>query len=199
MIGKTVKVNLTSLTNDIKKQNKTVSFAISRVDGDLGHTEVIGLEIVPTSLRRWVRKGRTRLDQTIKAITLDEKPVTVKLILITNNTIKGLVHQKMQAELKRLMYKKISKSHYNELTEEIIQNKIQRELKSKLSKVYPLRTCEIRFFKLERFLKSVDLRKIKDAMLQEKKRPEPKVETDEEEEKKEEHKKSKEQKDKKPE
>jgi len=159
--GRSMKTNMFTLTDNMRKQNTEVNLLIDNVQGDQAKTSMIGYRILPTSIKRLVRKGRTRIDLTTKAITKDEKVVTIKILLITRNLVKGSVSRTMVTETKRILEKKISSSNFNELCETIVYGKIQKELKEKLAKTYPLRICDIREFKLERFLKATELRKIK--------------------------------------
>lgn len=162
LVGRTLKVNLATITDDMKKQNTEISLVIEKVDGEKAQTSIIGYRLMPTSIKRFVRKGRSRIDETIKAITKDEKVVTIKIVLITQNVIKGSVKTALHTELTRLVHKKISQSNFAELSEQIIGVRLQRELKDKLKKIYPIKICDIRFFKYEQFIKTVDLRKIKE-------------------------------------
>ncbi len=171
VIGKVIKVNMSTLTNDMKKQSTEVSFLVDSVEGDKARTSVIGMKLLPTSIKRMVRKGRTRLDQTVKAITKDEKVVTIKVLLITGNIVKGSVSSALQTETKRFLIKKITSTDYAGLSELVVSDKMQRELKEKLSKIYPVKMCDIKGFKLERFIKSLDVRKIKEMLAKESKRP----------------------------
>lgn len=180
IIGKIVKVNQASLLNDMRKQNTELSLIIDNIEGDKAKTKFIGLRLLPTSLKRIVRKGRTRLDQTVKGITKDEQVVTVKVILIPRNKIKGSVFTALQEETRRFVTKRISISDYSAFSEEIVTEKLKRGLKERLSKIYPLKICDIKEFKLERFIKAVQLRKIKAGLAKEKgKKVEEEAETEE--------------------
>ncbi len=179
VMDRTITVNLASLTNDIKKQNNNITLIVNKVEGDKGLTSILGYELIPTSIKRLVRKGRTRLDQTLKVITADDKVVTLKIILITRNVIPGAVFTNMQNQLKRLVIKKVSTTLYDELASEIVTSRFQKDIRNKLNKVYPLRICDVRFFKLERFLKATEIKKIKDDIARMKKKQVKKEEVEE--------------------
>lgn len=172
--GKAMNVNLSILTEDMRKQNTEISLVVSGVEGDKVKTDFIGLRVVPTSIKRLVRKGRTRLDQTISVITKDEKVVTIKMLLVARNIIQGSVKSGLQTETKRFIVKKVSSLTYDEISELVIYGRLGKELKEKMSKIYPLRICDVREFKLERFVKAMELRRIKsDVAKQLKKQIEP--------------------------
>ena len=170
VIGKLVRVNQATITNDMRRQNTELSLIVDNIEGDNAKTKIVGLRLLPTSLKRVVRKGRTRLDQTVRAITKDEQVVTVKLILIPRSIVQGSVSTALQEETKRFLTKKISMSGYDALCEEIVSEKLKRGLKDRLSKIYPLKICDIKEFKLERFMKATELRKIKTGLAKGKKK-----------------------------
>jgi ribosomal protein S3AE len=179
IVGRTINANLATLTDDMKKQNVEVSLLIDNAEGDKAKTKMIGLVLLPTSIKRLVRKGKTRIDQTVRAITSDDQIVTFKLIFITITIVKGGVFSGLQAETKKFLIKKTAGLSYDALCEQIVSENLQSELRAKLAKIYPLRICEIREFKLERLLKAVELRRIKTELAKESKKPEQKKEEDE--------------------
>ena len=134
--GKALKVNMFTLTDNMRKQHTEISLLVDNVEGDKAITRMIGYHTLPTSIKRLVRKGRTRLDQTIKAITKDEKVVTIKVLLITRNVVQGSVTRAMHTETKRFIIKSVSASNFDQLSELIIYGKLQKELKTKLNKAY---------------------------------------------------------------
>ena len=161
VIDRGMRANLSTLVNDMKKQSTEVSIVVQSVEGDIGTTKLSGIKILPTSIKRQVRKGRTRLDQTIKGVTNDEHAVIIKILLITRNIVKGSVFHTLQKEITAFVIKKIGKVSYDELCDEVVNGKLSKDLRLRLNKVYPLRVCDIREFKWDRFIKASDLRKVK--------------------------------------
>ncbi len=161
--GKTITANLAILTDEMRRQNTEVTFLIEKAEGDTAATSVIGLRLMPTSLRRFVRKGRSRLDEVLTAVTSDDKVVTIKVLLLTQSIVTGAIKSSIHAQLRQFLLKKITQSTYDALTEEVVSGKIHKEIRTKLKKTYPVKTSEILGFKLERFMKSSDLKKLKDT------------------------------------
>ena len=172
LIDKVLNINLSILTDDMRKQNIEIGLVINKVDGDKARTGFIGLKVAPTSIKRFVRKGKSRLDQTISAITKDGKNITIKMLLVPRNVVQGSVKTGLQKETKRYLVKKIAATDYNQIAEQIVFAKLGRELKDKLGKIYPLRICDVRQFKLERLLKATEIRRIKAEVAEQLKKPE---------------------------
>ena len=63
-IGKTVPVNLLDLTGDMRKQNIIVKFIVTSVSGNKAQTEVTGFEMMPSFIKRMVRKGKKKIDDS---------------------------------------------------------------------------------------------------------------------------------------
>ena len=168
LVGKTMKVNLSTLNNDMRSQNTEVTLLIDHIEGDKAKTKLIGLRTLPNSIKRIVRKGRTRMDLSIKAITKDDKVATIKILLVSRRIIKGSVSSALIVETKRFLIKRISSLDFEALFELVVFGKLYKELIQRLGKIYPLKICEIRQLKLERFLKAMDLRKVKEDVSREK-------------------------------
>jgi len=169
--GKVVTANMFVLTDNMKRQNTEVRLLVERVEGEKAFTTPIGMKIIPTSIKRLVRKGKSRLDQAMRGITKDDKVVMVKTLFITKNIVKGSVFSGLQNYSRAFLMKAIQDFTYEELTTKIVTGELQKELREKLSKIYPLKICEIKEFKLERFATSVEIRRIKELMAQQKEIP----------------------------
>jgi ribosomal protein S3AE len=169
--GKTLRVNLASLTNDMRRQNTEISLIMDKVEGDKIRTSVIGVRILPTSIRRLVRKGRSRIDETIRAVTKDDKIVTIKALLLTRTKVKSSVAAELDGEVKRFVIKRVSTVDYEELADAVITGMFQKEIKDRLKKIFPLKMGDIKEFKLERSLTAADIKLIKANLLKQIKKP----------------------------
>ncbi len=179
VIGKTMKTNLSTITGDIKRQNSEIKLIVKDIQGDKAVTSIIGYKLLPASLKRNVRKGRTRIDEVIRAVTKDEQVVTIKIVVVTQNVIQGSVKTAFHNEIKRIWLKKIAQNNYDYIVEQVVSGRLYKEMKDKLKKLYPLRLFEVLAFKLERFAKASDLRKIKSEIAKFNKKPIPVEELEE--------------------
>ena len=150
LIGRTLVVNLMSLTDNVKSQSINVKFRINKVEKDNAHAIIIGYEMVPPSVKRVVRRGRDRIDLSSSCITSDKIKVRVKPLLITKSKSKGSVLTTLRRTTSKLLKKYISSKKYNEFVKELINHKLQDNIKSQLNKIYPLRICEIRVMEIEK-------------------------------------------------
>ena len=83
VIGRSILVNLMTLTGNIKKQNKNARLTVDRVNGANAETYLSRLEMVSAFTKRLARKGKDKLDGAYICKTKDEKLVCLKYLLIT--------------------------------------------------------------------------------------------------------------------
>ena len=150
LIGRTIRINLMTITNDIKKQNINVQFKIDAIKERHAHTSIIGYEILPSSIRRLVRRGKSRVDDVVKITTKDGKKMRVKIFILTQSTINAALATSLRAVARQHLSSTISKMSYDMFCSNLIGHKLQNELWDRLKKIYPLRSCEIRKVELEK-------------------------------------------------
>jgi small subunit ribosomal protein S3Ae len=182
LVNRVISANLAVLTDDMRKQSAEVKLIVDSVEGDKAKTRMVGLKLLPTSIKRLIRKGRKRIDQVVRAITQDDRVVTIKLLYIASMGLKSSASADLQAEAKRFLIKRAASMSFDALCHELVTDNLLKELRDKISRIYPLRTYEIREFELLRNLKAVDLRRIKADILKESKKPEKKRKEKEEKE-----------------
>ena len=145
MMGKTLSHSLMNLTNDMKKQNINIHFKVTEIEGDKGKTSIIGYQIVPSSVKRLVRRNSEKMDLSFIAETSDNIILRVKPLVVTRGLVKGSVGAKMRNYVVQYLIKTIKKLTFDEFMNELITHKMQSTMRAALNKVYPLKVCEIRY------------------------------------------------------
>src|SRR3989344_9206152 len=149
MLGKTLSHNLMNLTSDPKRQNINIRFKVVEVEGDRGKTKIIGYEIIPSSVKRFVRRNSEKMDLSFACETADNVSLRVKPLVITKADVKGSIAAKMRNSIVQHLIKTIKKMSYNEVLNEVITHKLQASMKETFNKMYPLKVCEIRYLGIE--------------------------------------------------
>ena len=146
--GRRMSVNMMNLTNNPKNQSISVKLKISEVREGKAITDLTGFESMPSSLKRLVRRGRTKVEDSFVVKTSDAKLVRIKPLLVTNN----LVSNSVKAALKRVARNAIArlsqKLTYEKLAEEVITFKLQKHVQGLCSKITPVRNSEVKAFLL---------------------------------------------------
>lgn len=144
LLGRYVTVNLMNLTHDPKTQHINIGFKINELKGDKVATEIVKFSVINSAIKRLVRRGSTRIDETLICETADHKNLKVKVFLVTKVHVQSSKASKLRKLLADFAIESVKKQTYEQFTEELVAFKFKREMKAVLNKLYPLRACEIR-------------------------------------------------------
>jgi ribosomal protein S3AE len=145
--GKFIKYDLTRI---LRGKSILIQFKVAVKDNQAIATPK-GIVLMPYFLRRMIRKGT---DYVEDSFTADCKDATFKIkpFLITRRKVSKRVRrglrEKAQEEIKKYLKDKPS----SRIFEEILKNKMQKELSMLLKKIYPLSLCEIKSLDIEKEL-----------------------------------------------
>lgn len=153
LMGRTVAANLANLTGDIRQQSVTLKFIVTSMDGEAGVADVIGYQMASSAIRRIVRRGSDRLDESFVCETSDGKKVRIKPMAITKTITNSAVHRSLRKMLVGSLVKIVKKHTFDSLINEVITSKLQMEAKAELKKVYPLKAVEVTSLWLLRYEK----------------------------------------------
>ncbi len=154
VVGKTVKANCMTLLNDPKKKRYSMSFMIDTLENDVAKTKPFSYEISPASLKIMIRKKRDRIDHTFTATTKDGHTITVKPLILTRGNTTNEVCTAIRKGAEGSLKASIAKLALEELFTQVMQLKLQRELKKELAKLHPISTSEIRVLKVKEYAKA---------------------------------------------
>jgi len=163
MKGRNLKVNLFNISGDIKKQNVNINFRIKDYIDGKGITEFIGYEISSSTIRRWVRHDISRVDDSFVLKTKDNIFVRVKPLVITHTKAHNPVKTKIRMISRSLLKSIINKNNLNDIFEQLISYKIQKNLKSNVSTVHPIKTALIRMLEVTNEKKETPIAEMNEA------------------------------------
>ena len=149
MLGKTLSHSLMNLTNDTKRQNINIHFKVVEIDGDKAKTSIVGYQIIPSSVKRFVRRNSEKMDLSFTCETADNVFLRVKPLVITKADVKGSTAAKLRNNIVSFLVKTIKKMTYDEFINDLIARKLQDSMRQNFSKMYPLKVCEIRYMGIE--------------------------------------------------
>ena len=146
IIGRRVDLPLSELTRNVRLHGIHVKLKIHDVSSKKAITTVEDYEILPSMLKRYVRRNRTRLDDSFVIQTKDEINVRIKPIVVTAFQSKGDVNKNLKKTMRELIAKRTANSSYDDFVSDVINHKLQTDIIKKLTKVYPVKYFEIRRF-----------------------------------------------------
>ena len=148
LLNKKLKVNMMNLTGNPKSQHISVILRINQVKEAKGQTEFLGFEMISSSLKRFVRKGRSKIDDSIVIITSDNKKIRIKPLIITRGPVNKPVKSTIRLMAREDIANLARKLTFEKLTEEIISFKLQNHIGNNATKITPIRDVEIRSYQL---------------------------------------------------
>jgi len=148
LVGRKLRVNLMTLMNDSRKQNVNINFIIDSINGENGVCKVVGYELNKAHLKRLVKKGISKIEDSFLAESKDGVKFKIKPLLITRFKLKNSVATEMRKRLKEKVKNSFKQTNWEEIIISIVQNRLQRDLKGVLKKVYPLSYFEVRVLEL---------------------------------------------------
>ena len=162
LIGKTTEVRAFEIS---ELNNKFIKYDLTRVlRGKAtilqGKIKANNKEatVVPTQLQlmhfylsRMVRKGTNYVEDSF-LVKCKDAQLKLKPLLVTRKKVSRAVRKALRNKCKEELTEYVSKLDSEEIFDDIIQNKLQKILSSRLKKIYPLSCCEIRIIKVQNFL-----------------------------------------------
>lgn len=143
LVGRKVRLDL---TRSLKGKNAELIMRIEKKEDSLNAVPV-RFSLVQGYVRRIVRKGTDYVEDSFVSSCRDEK-VIVKPFLITRKHVSRSIRRTLRNIAREYLEGHMKVRTAMELFNEIISNKIQKNLAQKLKKVYPLAVCEIRVFEV---------------------------------------------------
>lgn len=145
--GRTIKYDLTRI---LRGKGMLLNLKVSVKDGK-ATSKPIESNILPYFIRRMMRKGVNYVEDSFSAECKDAK-IKIKPFLITRKKVSRAVRQALRDKARSEIISYVKDKTSDTLFDEILKNKIQKQLSLTLKKVYPLSLCEIRSFKVEKML-----------------------------------------------
>lgn len=148
VVGKSVTVNLMSLTGEMRNQNVNIRFRVNKMVDNQGQTEVIGYKLSPSFIKRVIRRRHSRIDGCYTLKTKDNKTVIIKPMLVTRNKASNSEVTALRTETMKSLKRMAISINYDELLKKMVFYKLQLEMRKNLNKVYPLKTFEVKKLEL---------------------------------------------------
>ncbi len=140
------KVITLDMTRSLRGKNIVVKLKVKNEGGALS-SEPVSLELVGSFIRRMIHGGTDYVEDSF-VTTCKDGQALVKFFMITRKKVSRSIRNDIRLLAKEHIISQFAMRTTKELFNEIMTNKIQKELSLKLKKIYPLSLCEIRIFKI---------------------------------------------------
>jgi len=145
-LHKPITVNLMTLTMDPKKQNISISFVAEKIEGDGAHCRCIGYKMSAVSLKKIIRRNRTKIGDSFTVSTKDGKKIRIKPLFVTRTHASKPTCTEIRKKARAFIALSLRKLTYSQFVIEVVQRRFQKRLQDLLKKIYPLSICDIRAF-----------------------------------------------------
>ncbi len=144
MINKKMNVGLGTITGEPQKQHTHVNLIIKSYDDGIYKTDLTGYCILPSAVKKMVRRNRSRIDDSFIVMTKDQKYIRVKPVIITRNKAQCSIQTALRKKARLELAKAFSQKEFNTIVGELLGKRFQYSVARLLSKIFPVGLFEIR-------------------------------------------------------
>ena len=144
-IGKMVTISSTILTNETREQHINVGFKIIGENKNGLTTEFLSYHFSPSSIRRYVRRNRSKIEDSFVVTTADGKKLRIKVLLVSRGKAQGGASAALKKATREFFILNLSKMKLEQFWGDVINHSIQKGLQDSLRKIHPLTAAEIRW------------------------------------------------------
>lgn len=112
VIGRKINILLSDLTGDYKSQNVKVSFRIISMGNNRANTEVSEYTLIPALIKRIVRVGKSKIDDSFTCSTQDGIKVQLKPIILTRFKANNSIHTALRKKTREMCTDILAKNDY---------------------------------------------------------------------------------------
>ncbi len=144
LLGKSVSTNLMTITDDPRKQGFSIRFDVKDVKDGKGHTQVIALSMTPSAIKRLMRRGRDKVDDSFTLKIAGGRIIRAKPVIVTNTKCSKAAQTDIRLAVRKKLRDHFLKMRFEDIVKEIVDNKLQRALKDLSNKTHPIRSADLK-------------------------------------------------------
>jgi len=148
LVGRTVSVLLSELTDDPSHTTVKIRFKITGVKGETALTDLWGYELDRDFVRSLLRKGSSRVDVIFEAATKDNYRMRVSVIAVTRYRASRSQKKKMRKAMMNIVLGKCSKLNYSQLVQELVFGKVESDLYNEAKKFHRVKLAGVKKMKV---------------------------------------------------
>jgi len=143
--GRVIKIDLTRM---LKGKNLDAAVIIKKDENGL-KGEFLYLKLMPSFIRRVIRKSSSYVEDSFSAKTKDGE-VIIKPYLLTRKMVHRSIRKALRNRAREVIIEVLKNRSTQEAFDIVLTSELQREVSVNLKKIYPLALSEIRVIKLKR-------------------------------------------------
>ncbi|MFH0905757.1 MAG: hypothetical protein V1824_00285 [archaeon] len=135
LVGRTIKIALKDLTNNIKDSYFEIAFKIDKVIGSKAETIIQQFEAKQSMVRRLTRRSKSKVEIIFYATTKDKKKLKLKVVFITGAKFPTIARTEARKVMVDNITKEIEEKTLKEAWPEIIFQQLSEKVKKSLGKL----------------------------------------------------------------
>ncbi|MEK6902580.1 MAG: hypothetical protein AABX02_03265 [archaeon] len=143
VMGRTIYVSGREITGNIKKSQLMVEFKVNSVQGLNAYTELAGIAVQPSAVRRLVRRRSSKVESSDNATCKDGTRVRIKSVALAANHISAPQRAEVRRILKNEMLKVAAGFEYEGLLNHFITGDPTTEMVVPIRKIAPMKRVDI--------------------------------------------------------
>jgi len=150
LLNKTLTINLNAVLPSSRRMQYNIKLKCTALkDKDGASTNLIAYSMMPASVKRLVRPGKDKIEDSFLVKTKDNIVIRIKPLLITMNRMSESKDSLARKATRAVLAKHIAKQTYEEFVNSVITKAIDKELFSIINRITPLKVVEIREFRIQ--------------------------------------------------
>ncbi len=135
------------LTRILRGKGAIIQFKV-KTEGEEISSIPQKIKIMPYFLKRVVRKGTNQVEDSLLT-NCKNAQIRIKPFLVTRRKVSRVIRKTLRERAKKFLIEYTKDKTPEQLFEEILKNRLQKQLSSELKKIYPLSFCDIRVLEVE--------------------------------------------------
>jgi small subunit ribosomal protein S3Ae len=149
VVGRTVETTLGELTDDQGQNNTKLTFRVTDVGSDTAYTEFVEHELTRDYLRSLVRRGASKVDATVTALTTDEYRVRIQPVAFTTKKADRSQERAIRRVMIDIVEEAADERDFEGLIESVADGRLSSAIYADAKTIYPLRRVEVQKLSLE--------------------------------------------------
>ena len=149
VLGRTLETTLGDLRNDASGNNTKLTFKINEVASDTAYTEFIKHEMTRDYMRSLVRRGSSKVEAYVTALTADDYRVQIQPVALTTKS----ADESQEKAVRRTMIDRVESAAteltFDDLVDSVVEGRLSSAIYTEAKTIYPLRRVEIQKMTLE--------------------------------------------------
>ncbi|RMG28056.1 MAG: hypothetical protein D6732_19270 [Methanobacteriota archaeon] len=151
IIGRTVKIDLMTLTANFKDMNKLITFKIVDLKGNVAHTEFFRYELSRDFIRSQVRNHRSRIDGIYNLTLKDKSKLRITLTCVTPIRVKTSEQKVIRKIMQETLMELVGDLTFQSFVTNLLQNKFAEQIQEKVEEYFPVKVFEVNKVKVLKF------------------------------------------------